>query len=30
MELTDLESGMKVWKNDYEFKWMGDRSAIYQ
>jgi hypothetical protein len=30
MELTDLESGMKVWKYDYEFKWMGDRSAIYQ
>ena len=30
MELTDLESSEKVWKNEYEFKWLGERSAIYQ
>ena len=31
MELTDLESGRIVWASPvYEFKWVGEKAAIYQ
>lgn len=28
--LVDLESSEQVWANEYEFKWVGDKPAIYR